>query len=157
MNFLAVIKYWKYGLIVALLVFSLLAVRSCNSARDDLATLKAQDQALAQQAQKESDEKQRQDKQHYDEAKETYEKQIQQLANDHTVASIPKCVRNANPKSSPLPTPTSPAQGAIANNAADFPQPVADDLGPAIDALTRECDALAVRHSALVQWILDTR
>lgn len=150
--------YWRECLIALLLGSCFFAVRACESAHEQVIKIKAEDAALASQAQHESDEKQANDKRENEDAKRDFEKQISDLAADHRIASV-QCVRNkasVSPMSPKAPSTT----GTLTEVRAELPRtPVADtfDPGPQLDAMMRECDRLAVAHNELVDWIMATR
>ena len=156
MSVALLLKFWREILILLLALSLALSIHFGNHARTSLAIAKAEDRALYEKAKADSDQKQREDQEHYNEAKQTYEDQIKQLASDHTVASMRLCNK---PSSGAMPTTPSSTAGTTANSITNIPQPIAEnpDIGPYIDSLTRECDALAVRHKALVDWVTGTR
>lgn len=148
--------YWREILIALLLGSCFFAVRACESAHEQVVKIKAEDAALASQAQHESDEKQANDKRENENAKRDFQAKIDELAADHRIASV-QCVREPKSHSSSMPAAPSAPAGAVAEVSRDVPQPSTFDPGPDIDKLTRECDALAVRHATLVDWIMATR
>jgi hypothetical protein len=151
-----IIKLWWREILIALLLgLCFFAVRACESAHEQVVKIKAEDAALASQAQHESDEKQANDEREKENAKRDFDEQIRKLADDHRVASV-QCVRNPAGSSAVPATPVAAARAA-AEVSPDVPQPSTFDPGPDIDKLTRECDALAVRHAALVDWLTATR
>lgn len=154
MSLTLILKFWREILIAILIACFLLSVRSCQQIQQTLTDTRAQDKALADNAKRESEAKQKHDREEYDHAKETYEQQIRDLASDHTVASIRVCKQ---PSSRPVSAAPNASAGTIADKPADVPQEATTDIGPGIDALTKECDALAIRHANLVDWVMNTR
>lgn len=151
-----VLLYWRECLLAILAGSCFFAVRSCESAHDKVVQIQIEDRALADQAKAQADEQKRKDNEDYANAQHDFEKQISDLAADHRIASV-QCVRNTAPRSSPVPAAPSAPAGAVAEVAPNVSQPSTFDPGPAIDALTRECDRLAVAHNELVDWIMATR
>lgn len=148
--------YWKEALIGILIGSCFFAVKACEKAHDQATQIKAEDAALAQEAQRNADQKKADDHREYDNAKREFQNKIDELTSDHRIASV-QCVRQ--PKSSGGKVPISPpaAAGIVAEVSSNVSQPSTFDPGPAIDALTRECDRLAVAHNELVDWIMATR
>jgi len=114
---------------------------------------------IAQEQEKKNAEQKRKDDQATADTKATYEQALNDLRRDTRIASL-NCVRNA-PRPREVPRTTDAGPGAAREESANLSRETTPDnridVGPAIDALTRECDALAVRHSALVDFLMGTR
>lgn len=149
------LKFWREGLILILLAVAAGSIRACNQAKEDTQRVIAEQKILADEQIRKNKEQERQDQQAKEDAKRDYQNQIDELNSDHRVASL-KCVRNSASRSA-VPREAAPAPGAAAEAQADNAPAVVDDIGPELDAITRECDAVIVQNNALIDWVLATR
>lgn len=157
MNFLPLmLTHWRECLIAILAGTCFFAVRSCEVAKEKLIEIKAEDRALAQDAQTKAAEQQRKDKEEYENAQQDFKNQLDKLSADHRVATI-KCVRNNESGRSEVPRAAAATDGASPEARADVPREATFDPGPALDELARECDKLAVEHNNLSDWVISTR
>ena len=123
------------------------------------AEVRAEYDVIAQAQEQKNAEQKRKDDQATADTKATYEQALTDLRRDTRIASL-NCVRNA-PRPREVPRTTDAGPGAIAEVRTNLsPETTPDnriDVGPAIDALTRECDQLAARHGQLIEFVLRTR
>ena len=154
MNAALLIKFWREILILLLAVISLSAIKACSAEHDKAATIHAQQQAIVEKQKQDNEDQKRHDQQAAEQTKHELQQTIDKLNSDHRIASIRVCKQSG---SSSLPSTTATPAGTASENSTGIPQTVITDFGPAIDELTRECDALAARHNALVDWVISTR
>jgi len=154
MNPLLLLKWWRELAIVALMIFSASAVRSCSSAKDEVTRVKAEDSALAENQRRQNEEKASTVQQASDNALKEVRDENAHLRNDTRVASL---VCDSTPRRRPVPVAANTSGGAHAETPTELPPAPARDFGPDIDALTREADEAVVRCNALVDWINSTR